>query len=160
MTRRTRSFLIDGSQGRMFTGTADSNSAASDKLIAGPKQQTSITYIKPKSSPISVVTATKGTRFSSNGLITSVTYNFDGANTSQASPSGRGVIILLRKVSSSGTSNNIASYTLPVNVLSGTVTSSPITITSGDSFFWDVTQIGTTRPGQGLYITTNYYLMS
>jgi hypothetical protein len=156
MTRRTRSILIDGSLGRMFSNTASSSSATSANLIAGTKAASSITYIKPKSSALTVVTATKGARFINSGLITSITYKFDGAAT-QAAPAGRAVIVRLRKVSSNGTSTNIANYTLPVNVLSGTITTEPIAITADDSFFWDVTQVGTTRPGQGLYITMTYY---
>lgn len=158
MTRRTRSILLDGNLSRMFAGISNSTNATPDKIIAGSKPLTSITYIKPKSSPLTVVTATKGTRFASAGMISSITYTFDSKSPTTASPNGRAVIVRLRKVSSNGTSTNIANYSLPVNVNSGTITTDTISIVAGDSFFWDVIQIGTSRPGSGLFITKTYYL--
>jgi hypothetical protein len=153
MTRRTRSVLIDGNLGRMYSNVNNSSIATADKVIAGSKPATSITYLKPKSSPLTVVNATKGTRFGSSGLITSITYKFDGDT-----PAGRPVNVRLRKVSSNGTSTNIATYSLAIGVSAGTITTDSISIAAGDSFFWDVTQIGIGRPGSGLFITKTYYL--
>jgi len=159
MTRRTRSILIDSSLpvGKMYTGVSGTATAAANNQIGGAVAFSSVTTIKPKSSSIAVANATKGTNFVTAGLITLITYSFNGTSSSLATPSGRAVIVRLRKVASSGLTTNLASYTLPVNVLSGTVTANSITITAGDTFYWDVTQVGTTRPGQGLAITMKYF---
>jgi hypothetical protein len=159
MTRRTRSILIDSSLpiGRMYTGVSSTANAAANNQIGGAVAFSSVTTIKPQSSAISVANATKGTNFITSGVITEITYSFNGKKSSEASPSGKAVIVRLRKISSTGTTTNLANYTLPVNVLSGTVTANSITITAGDTFYWDVTQVGSTRPGQGLAITMKYF---
>jgi hypothetical protein len=159
MTRRTRSILIDGTLpvGRVFSLTNNTSTATADKLIAGVRPSASTTTIKASGISIAVAIATKGVKFVTNGLITEITYKFSGKDTTAATPSGRVVIVRLRKISSSGTTTNIANYNLPVGVLSGTITTDSITITAGDTFYWDVTQVGSGRPGQGLGITTTYY---
>ena len=159
MTRRTRSILIDSSLpvGKMYTGVNSTSTATANNQIGGAVAFSSATTIKPKSSSISVTTATKGTNFVTAGLITEITYSFNGTKSSEASPNGKAVIVRLRKVSSAGTTTNLANYTLPVGVLSGTVTANSIAITAGDTFYWDVTQVGSTRPGQGLAITMKYF---
>jgi hypothetical protein len=141
----------------MYTGVSSTANAAANNQIGGAVAFSSVTTIKPQSSAISVANATKGTNFITSGVITEITYSFNGKKSSEASPSGKAVIVRLRKISSTGTTTNLANYTLPVNVLSGTVTANSITITAGDTFYWDVTQVGSTRPGQGLAITMKYF---
>jgi hypothetical protein len=159
MTRRTRSVVIDGTLpvGRLFSGTNNSSTATADKQIAGARASAVTTRIKPVSSPISTTIATKGSSFITGGLITEITYSFTGKILASASPLGRSVIVRLRKRSAAGTTTNIAEYTLPVGVLNGTITTDPINITARDIFFWDVLQVGSSRPGQGLAITIKYF---
>lgn len=159
MTRRTRSVIIDSTLpvGRLFSGTNNSSTAAADKQIAGARPSAVKTAIKPSSSPISVATATKGSTFITAGVITEITYRFVGKQSSQATPSGRNVIVRLRRVSSTGTSTNLADYQLPVSVVSGTLTTEQINIAARDTFFWDVIQVGSGRPGQGLEMTITFF---
>lgn len=162
MTRRTRSILMDAAAGKMFTNVKSVATATPDTIIAGPKPLSYGLALKSKGANVSLLlTSTKYKILSVNsGTITSITYSFNGKDTTLATPAGQPVIIRLRQTSYSGTGVYTATYTLPVGVYSGTldISPNPIPFNGRDKFYWDVRQVGSTRRGQGLIMTMTYYV--
>ena len=157
MTRRTRSLLIDASLAKIFSGAADSSSATAANLVAGSTLRsiqrnfgTSGTTAKVQNNIITSVP------FPSNVLITSVKVM---VNTSPGSyqPTGSSIIITLKTGLTYATSTSVGNVSLPALTTSAT-TATSISIAAGYTLYWDIIQVGSTRPGIGLSITPFYYI--
>lgn len=160
---RIRGILIDNTFSKMFSNIDATVNATAQQLIAGSIARAAYTSIKQPGYPISVVTSIQPAQYFPNpGIITSASYSFRAQYSSQSAlqaiiPQGRDVWVVLRKVSSAGATANLGQFILSKGTSTGTINTGTIVISTGDTIYWDVTQVGTTQPGQGLLITTNYY---
>jgi len=162
MATRKRGILIDNTFSKMFSNIEATTNATAAQLIAGGKVSTTAIIIKPPGLAIQVVKSIQGKYFGNPGIITGATYTFNAAGTSTALkaaslPKSKPVLVTLRKVSSAGEITIINQYSLLAGVATGSINTGTVQIAVGDTFFWDVNQVGTTQPGQGLSIIMNYY---
>lgn len=153
MTRRTRSFLVDNTIGKIFTGVTNVAQAAPDKLIAGTKLlvKSLSTSISVQAVPVKNLGNGKGLFLSSGGaLVTKIAVSV--STTARGQP----IIVVARKGVAYDSSTEIGTYTLPINT---NVAEFPIQVQldSTESLFFDVTQVGSNRRGSGLTIRVSYY---
>ena len=157
---RTRGVLLDNTTGRVYANVATSIGTTSDQLIAGKRQSTQVITLKQPGTAISAVIATQGNLFNTAGVITNISYKFvnaAGLPANTAAPQGSSANVALRRVSSNGVSSSTV-YALQPLIANGTITSSTTTINAGDTFYWDVNNVGKTSPGQGLVIIMDYFI--
>jgi hypothetical protein len=155
MAQRTRSILIDNTLGKIFTGVDTVANALANNLIAGTQVAS-----KGVSSPsTTTVTVTKnlgggsGIYFPHLGIITSVVMTAATAST------GTAIVIALKKSSTSdyNSATQVATFTLPAGSKIST-TSCSLTFAAGSYYFVDVTQVGSTKPGNGLSVQFQHYM--
>lgn len=154
MTRRTRSFLIDNTLGKVFTGVTGTADSTPDKLIAGTKLlvKSLATNKSVQVVPIrNLGVGTPGMYLSaSNSLVTRIDLSVSQTAT------GNSIIIRVRKGTSYDTSEIISDYELPA--LAGTVGfNTAINVASTETLYFDIAQSGSTRRGAGLSIRVSYY---
>lgn len=154
MTRRTRSFLIDNTLGKVFTGVTGTADSTPDKLIAGTKLLVkslatgkSVQVVPTKNLGV----GTPGMYLSaSNSLVTRIDLSVSQTAT------GNSIIVTLRKGTSYATSEVITDYELPA--LTTTIGfNTAINLTSAETLYFDIAQSGSTRRGAGLSIRASYY---
>lgn len=156
---RLRSVLIDCSTGKVYTNVANTRVATTADLIATTRKSTLTLAIKPPGIALSTVTASQGNLFNTSGNFTNITYkwlNANGVASAASGPTVSAASVVLRKVDVNGNTTTVT-YTLPIKTASGTMTTTSIPITAGDTFFWDVTNTGNVA-GSGLTIIMDYYL--
>lgn len=154
MTRRTRSFLVDNTLGKVFTGVTTIVEGSPDKLIAGTKL---LTRTLASSAFVEIVPVknlgpnAKGMYLSANGaLVTRI--DLSVATTASIQP----IIIVARKGTSYATSTIVGTYSLSPRInTTGYITE--IQLNSTESLFFDVTQVGSLIRGKGLTIRVSYY---
>ena len=157
---RTRGILHDNTTGRVYANVASSIGTTSDQLIAGSRKSTQVITLKQPGTAISAVTATQGNLFNTAGVITNITYkwvNAAGISANTAAPQGSSANVALRRVTTTGTSSSTV-YALPALLANGTISSATTVINAGDTFYWDVNNVGKTSPGQGLVIIMDYFI--
>ena len=144
----------------MYTNVANTRNVLASNVIAGTRKLTLGTQFKPAGTQISATAAGPGTVFNSAGNFDTITYKWvdsTGKSSNTAAPQALAANISLRKISSTGVTSRVF-YTLPVGVANGIFTqASTITISTGDTFYWDVISAGTLA-GRGLVVTADYYL--
>lgn len=149
---RIRSILIDNTLGKIFTNVETSTSTDSSKLIAGTKLQ-SFTYAATTTATTVVaknIGTGTGVPFPNNGLIVA------GRLGVSVAPTGRAINVAIRVGSTYATSTVATTLSLPVSALSAT-TNLAINIQSGQFLYFDVTQVGNIKPGNGLSVKLDYY---
>lgn len=152
-TRRTRSMLVDASIGKIFTNTNEKTPTDPSKLIAGTKlQSTSIAANKKIVARITnnLSGTPTGLRFVSGALITSV------AVSAALAPTGSGIGFTFKVGTSYETATTLGTDELPA-IGTRKVTTTSWTIPAGSSVYVDITQVGSTRPGNGVGVQFNYY---
>ena len=157
---RTRGILHDNTSGKLYANVTTSVGATSDQLIAGSRKSTQSLSFKSPGTAISAVIATQGTLFNTTGVITNISYKFvssTGVSANTAAPQGSSANVTLRKVSSTGVSSSTM-YALQPLLANGIVTSSSTAINPGDTFYWDINNVGSSFPGQGLIIMMDYFI--
>lgn len=157
MTRRLRNTIVDNTTGKVLSGT-DISTDTSDHVVAAlvPKQLS--IEVKSPGSIVQVVTATKAWKPSSSGVITKITgvLRTSSGPGVGAAPIGQNLTFRIRQQHSDST-NDLYSY----SIASGSFTSSTvvnINFVPTDNIYLDITQVGATRPGQGLIVYLEYYL--
>lgn len=152
-TRRLRSILIDSTLGKIFTNTAEVTPSDPSKLIAGTKIQSTIISSPKKLSLVvskNLGLTGAGKKFTSGALLTAATLDL------MTTTMGASLIVLMKVGSTYETSTLAATLTLAAASRSQTTPLS-ITVQPNHAVFFDIAQVGTTRPGQGLSITLKYY---
>jgi len=153
MARRTRSILVDGTIGKIFTNVISVSNANSTNLIAGTLQKSGGFSI-PNSQSARITNnlgGKNGFNFATTGVVTEVSIN------SVIAPKGSGIQINLKRGTTYATSTVVGTYTLAeLQTTSTTVTS--ITVASGDSLYVDITSVGTVVAGTGVSVKFKYYL--
>jgi hypothetical protein len=152
MAQRTRSILIDSTLGKIFTGVTDVASASASNLIAGAQRSTK-TFATAAATSARVaynLSGGNGLYMGNNGILTNVSM------TVATAPIGAAIIIVLKKGATYATSSVIGTYNIP-NGLSSSSNPVSISFLSTDYFFIDITQVGLTKPGNGLIIQLGYY---
>lgn len=155
MPRRTRSFLLDNTVGRVFSNVTETVTAAADKIIAGTRPQTK--SIAQKSTQTVSVTKnlggiSRGLQLATgDALITKIDMKVASAATGS-----QGLVIALRKGYDYTSSTQIATYTLSQGVRDTTKDVS-ITIAAGEAVFVDIVQPGSIVPAKGLSVIFTFF---
>jgi hypothetical protein len=155
---RTRGMIIDNSAtvGAIYTAISKTSEASSVNTITSGVLKQAAIEIKPVGMPVSKVTATSGWKAASNISILSVSAELRGKLSSDiAYPTGKSLIVSLRKKSSANVTTSLGTVTLPINGTSNTITTN-YSVNVNDNVFVDVTQVGTTRTGLGLIVYLRY----
>ena len=155
---RTRGMIIDNSANTasIYTSVSSTTEASPvNTITTGILKQTAI-EIKPVGMPVSVVTSTNGWKASSNISILSVSAELRGKLSSDiAYPTGKSLIVSLRKKSTANVTTALGTVTLPINGTSNTITTN-YSVNVNDNVYVDVTQVGRTRTGLGLIVYLRY----
>ena len=155
---RTRGMIIDNSANTasIYTSVSSTTEASPvNTITTGILKQTAI-EIKPVGMPVSVVTSTNGWKASSNISILSVSAELRGKLSSDiAYPTGKSLIVSLRKKSTANVTTALGTVTLPINGTSNTITTN-YSVNVNDNVYVDVTQVGTKRTGLGLIVYLRY----
>lgn len=154
MARRTRSFIIDNTLGRIFTGAVSVEATTPANLIAGQKSL-SKSLTSKNTTPTKVVknignTPVGLTLDGASGLVNQVTL------TCATPPKGSSIVVVVRKGETYDTSSAVATVQLPA-LMTSSATVVNIPYSTPESFFFDVTQIGSVFRGVGLSVTLTYY---
>lgn len=150
-TRRTRSFLVDNTTSRIFTGVSEVKDAGSDKVMAGVKQQSKSFYSKKVVSVVQRLNAPgQGLYLAASGLVTQVVLS------AYVPPRGQAIIVRLRKGLTYDTSTVVGDYSLPPLQSTQSVTVSSA-FSNGEQYFFDVIQSGSILRGSGLAVRLNYF---
>jgi hypothetical protein len=152
---RTRSFLFDS--GILYVNVDVVSNANSITTAAGSTASKKIktVEIKPYASVVQVVTGTNEWYLNNNIVITNILSTLRGP--SNFAPQGRDMIVVLRKKhASNGNTTTFQTITITKATTSKTVDTS-LTALAGDRIYFDVTQVGSTIPGQGLKLDITYY---
>lgn len=159
MTRRTRKFLVDNTTGTVYSDVSDISSATKSNISAGVSPKILRTAITSPGKNVVIVNGNKPINFGRDVFINNVSLNvFDrlGRIGIAAAPQGSSIIVRLRKVTSTGVESTLGTFSISSgNTASSTAAS--FSITSSDSLFYDVTSIGSTKPGLGLAVTTTFF---
>lgn len=153
MTRRTRSFLIDNTVGKIFTNVQTTSGAGADKLIAGTKLlvRTIAAAARIQAVPTLNLGGGLGILLSPNNAI--LTRIDIGAATA---PGGQPLIISARIGTSFASSVEFGTYELPMNIKSaGYVVAKQFQ--PGEYLYVNILQTGTTRRAAGLSVRFSYY---
>ena len=155
---RTRGMIIDNSANTasIYTSVSSTTEASPvNTITTGILKQAAI-EIKPVGTPVSVVTSTNAWKASSNISILSVSAELRGKLSSDiAYPTGKSLIVSLRKKSSANVTTSLGTVTLPINGTSNTITTN-YSVNVNDNVYVDVTQVGKTRTGLGLIVYLRY----
>jgi hypothetical protein len=147
---RTRSVLIDNTLGRIFRGVTSVVAATPANLIAGSKiETTSIAAGRRITTRVTNnLAGASGIFFPGGALINSVVL------TAAAAPAGTPIVLHVKTGTNYSTASDVAEYQLS----STTATfSTLITVPAGNSVFFDITQVGSVRPGAGFGVRINYF---
>jgi len=152
---RTRSFLFDS--GILYVNLDVVSNANSITTAAGSTASKKIksVEIKPYASVVQVVTGTNEWYLNNNIVITNILSTLRGP--SNFAPQGKDMIVVLRKKhASNGNTTTFQTITITKATTSKTVDVT-LTALTGDKIYFDVTQVGSTIPGQGLKLDITYY---
>jgi hypothetical protein len=149
---RTRSVIIDNTLGRIFRNTPSVSQATAANLIAGSKiESTSFAAGKKVVARVlNNIGTGKGLFFPSGGLITSVQL------TAATAAFGSLLTLRLRVGVDYDSSISIQEYQMP-NFTKSATFSAAITVPIGQSVFFDITQVGSIKPGQGVGARLSFY---
>lgn len=159
MTRRTRKFIIDNTTGTVYSNVTDVANATNANISAGVSPKILKTTITSPGKNIVVVNGNKPINFGRNVLINNVSLSVldrSGRIGVTAAPTGSGITVRLRKVTAAGAESTLGTFSLGTGTTASS-TSVSFAITSTDSLFYDVTAIGSSKPGHGLTITTSFF---
>jgi hypothetical protein len=159
MTRRTRKFIIDNTTGTVYSNVTDVANATNANISAGVSPKILKTTITSPGKNIVVVNANKPINFGRNVLINNVSLSVldrSGRIGVTAAPTGSGITVRLRKVTAAGAESTLGTFSLGTGTTASS-TSVSFAITSTDSLFYDVTAIGSSKPGHGLTVTTSFF---
>jgi hypothetical protein len=152
---RKRSFLF--SDGILYVNidvVANANSVTTAAGSTASKKLKSV-EIKPYASVVQVVTGTNEWYLNSDIVITNILSTLRGP--SNFAPQGRDMIVVLRKNhASNGLTTTFQTITITKSTTSKNV-STTLNASAGDKIYFDVTQVGSTIPGQGLKLDITYY---
>ena len=152
---RKRSFLF--SDGILYVNVdvvANANSVTTAAGSTASKKLKSV-EIKPYASVVQVVSGTNEWYLNNNIVITNILSTLRGP--SNFAPQGRDMIVVLRKNhASNGLTTTFQTITITKATTSKTVDVT-LTALTGDKIYFDVTQVGSTIPGQGLKLDITYY---
>ena len=155
---RTRGMIIDNSANTasIYTSVSSTTEASPINTITSGVLKQAAIEIKPVGMPVSVVTSTNAWKASSNISILSVSAELRGKLSSDiAYPTGKSLIVSLRKKSSANVTTALGTVTLPINGTSNTITTN-YSVNVNDNVYVDVTQVGTKRTGLGLIVYLRY----
>ena len=159
MTRRTRKFIIDNTTGTVYSNVTDVANATNANISAGVSPKILKTTITSPGKNIVVVNGNKPINFGRNVLINNISLSVVdrlGRIGVTAAPTGSGITVRLRKVTAAGAESTLGTFSLNTGNTSSS-TSVSFSITSTDSLFYDVTAIGSSKPGHGLTVTTSFF---
>lgn len=159
MTRRTRKFIIDNTTGTVYSNVTDVANATNANISAGVSPKILKTTITSPGKNIVVVNGNKPINFGRNVLINNISLSVvdrSGRIGVTAAPTGSGITVRLRKVTAAGAESTLGTFSLNTGNTSSS-TSVSFSITSTDSLFYDVTAIGSSKPGHGLTVTTSFF---
>lgn len=173
---RRRSFILD--RGIIYVNLDTASNANSVTIAAGTLSTSNILSnttsavtsaikklktieIKAPDFSVSPFTAYDGWLLNSNIVITSIVSSCRGSAISVGSanfaPQGRDLICRIRKKhASNGVTTTMATISITKSTSSRT-TSTIYNVSAGDTLLFDVTQVGSTRPGAGLKHDITYY---
>jgi hypothetical protein len=152
---RTRSFLFDS--GILYVNLDVVSNANSITTAAGSTASKKIKSVemKPYASVVQVVTGTNEWYLNNNIVITNILSTLRGP--SNFAPQGKDMIVVLRKKhASNGNTTTFQTITITKATTSKNVDVT-LTALTGDRIYFDVTQVGSTIPGQGLKLDITYY---
>ena len=155
---RTRGMIIDNSANTasIYTSVSSTTEASPINTITSGVLKQAAIEIKPVGMPVSVVTSTNAWKASSNISILSVSAELRGKLSSDiAYPTGKSLIVSLRKKSTANVTTALGTVTLPINGTSNTITTN-YSVNVNDNVYVDVTQVGTKRTGLGLIVYLRY----
>jgi hypothetical protein len=149
---RTRSVLVDNTLGRIFRGVSSVGAASAENLIAGSKIESSSFAAGSKvvARVLNNIGTGKGIFFPGGALITSLTL------TAATAASGTPLIVRMRIGADYASSVEIDQYQLP-NLSRSATFSASVTVPVGQSVFFDITQVGSIRPGAGVGARLSFY---
>jgi hypothetical protein len=159
MTRRTRKFLIDNTTGTVYSNVNSVSQASAANISAGISPKILKTTITAPGKNVVIVNGNKPISFGREVIINNIALvvtDKSGVTSSTAAPQGSSITVRLRKVTSAGAVSTLGTYSISSNGTSSS-TASSFTIASTDSLFFDVTGIGSTKPGLGLSVTTSFF---
>lgn len=164
-TRRTRSVLIDGFLGKIFTSVTDSAVVDASKVIAAPTLKTyqwsPATATTTTILALNIAQAT-GITFPQGAILASVTLTAVTAPTTYF-PGIAGISIQIKKGTSYATSTIVGTFSLlsgstsQTYPLTSAVYGSAITLAAGNSIFVDIVKVGSVTPGAGFGFKLGYY---
>jgi len=164
-TRRTRSVLIDGFLGKIFTDVRDSSVVDASKVIAAPTLKTY--QWSPATTTTTTIVAKNiaqatGITFPQGAILASVTLTAVTAPTNSVSNS-TAISITVKKGTSYETSTSVGTFSLLSGVASITypltseVYGLAITLAAGNSIFVDIIKVGNVIFGKGFGFKLGYY---
>lgn len=159
MTRRTRKFIIDNTTGTVYSNVTDVANATNANISAGVSPKILKTTITTPGKNVVIVNGNKPITFGRSILINNISLTVldkRGRIGVTAAPTGSGITVRLRKVTAAGAESTLGTFSLGTGTTASS-TSVSFAITSTDSLFYDVTAIGSSKPGHGLTVTTSFF---
>lgn len=159
MTRRTRKFIIDNTTGTVYSNVTDVANATNANISAGVSPKILKTAITGPGRNIVIVNGNKPITFGRNVLINNISLTVldrSGRIGITAAPTGSNITVRLRKVTAAGAESTLGTFSLNTGSTTSS-TSVSFSITATDSLFYDVTAIGSSKPGHGLTVTTSFF---
>lgn len=159
MARRTRKFIIDNTTGTVYSNIDNPALATKSNISAGVSPKILKTTISLPGKNVVIVNGNKPITFGREVFINNISLSVVdrlGRVGVTAAPQGGNITVRLRKVNAAGVESTLGSYSIAQNntTFSGNVS---FNIASTDSLFYDVTSIGSSRPGHGLAVTTSFF---
>ncbi len=151
---RNRSILIDADLGRAWADVTSVSTAPVSSKIFGANPL-SKTLAQPTTSYVQVAK-------NIGGQVNGMTFNKAGGVITKlefvvkTAPTGRSIIINVKKGLTYSGSVSIGVYSININSLSTQATVS-FSYTASEALYFDVEQIGNVKPGTGLSITVSFY---
>ena len=149
---RVRSVLIDNTIGRIFRNTTSVAAATAANLIAGNKLESSAIVASKKTvvRPVLNIGSGSGIYFAGGAVISSLEL------TAATAPVGSSIIVTAKVGSNYDESTVIDEYVLP-ELSKSFLYPIALSVSVGQSLYFDIDEAGSTKPGTGLGIRANFY---
>lgn len=151
---RTRSVLVDNTIGRIFRNVTAVSQATPANVIAGDKLVQRVINGGTSNLAVRNNIGGRGLFFISGGLVTQIRIGLKYASR------GTPITVRVRRGTTYDTSSVIDTYSVPAGGIRAPATETfnvSISLSAGESLFFDITAVGTLFPGAGIQITVGFY---
>lgn len=149
---RVRSVLIDNTIGRIFRNTTSVGTATAANLIAGNKLESAAITASKKTVVRSALNIGNGSGiyFAGGAVVNSLQL------TALTAPVGSSIVVTAKLGSTYDTSTILGYYDLPA-LSKSWLYPVVISVSAGQSLYFDINEAGSTKPGAGFGIRANFY---